>query len=492
MNCRRVRYLPVLVTLIAEGIAAGPSVCVAQSQMSYMLLESSTLVEDCPICGRPPLIMPLRGTFQLVFREQDPLFTIYDVKDISFEGGSGAFTYTVIGEGTYEIGGEVAAMQRMQLTAQINDVSGIELESRSWEVPRPWPIVEIDVAEEVVDPFTQLIVFSMHIVAAPVREVWFSTTTGFTSGTLKQPLSPGDLLSHTGRVVKKNSHLVGRLGIMPIVPDLGLDAFDVAAGGECLFSFSYEDGVFSEVLGHLHDGDLLSDGGRIVRTNQHLTSAFGLMPPVPDVGLDAVHVMEDGEILFSIGEKMFSEKLGVTLYPGDLLSDKGAVVRTNEQLLANFEPLDGQGDVGLDVIHVWPNGEIWFSTEAGFQSKRLGPVGDGDLLSDSGWIIFRNLELLQQFEPLEDLADFGLDSLFLVTESHSKEPSVTRPKIILDQEFGDVWIEWESDGKVFQVERADDPRGPYIPLNAIAPGTDYLDLAAALGKTKSFYRLREW
>jgi hypothetical protein len=35
-------------------------------------------------------------------------------------------------------------------------------------------------------------------------------------------ISPGDLISNRGRVVKRNIDLVGRLGVMPIAPDLGL------------------------------------------------------------------------------------------------------------------------------------------------------------------------------------------------------------------------------------------------------------------------------
>jgi len=482
--------LPLSVILVCAGLAAVPMPCLSQNPVTYMLLEGSSLVEDCTICGRPPLIMPMRGTFQLVFREENPLFTFYDVRNVSFEAGTGGLIYMVAGEGAYQIGGEVAVVHEMQLKVQVNDLPDIELQSGSWSITeRRWPVIEIDIAEEPIDP---LRVYSMHLIAAPVREIWFSTSTDFTSWTLGETVSAGDLLSHTGRVVRKNSHLVGKLGIMPIVPDLGLDALDIAAGGECLFSLELEEGIFSETLGNLHNGDLLSDKGRIVKRNQELTSAFGGMPPVPDVGLDAVHIMPDGEILFSIEQELFSENLGVMLYPGDLLSDKGVVVRSNKELVAKFEPVEGGKDVGLDAIYVWPSGEIWFSTESSFQSKRLGVIGYGDLLSDSGWVIFRNLELLQQFAPLEDLADFGLDSLFFVTDNHTKEVTTSKPTITVDPEFGDVWLRWESKGRVFQVERADDPRGPFVPLNAISPGTDYCDPAAALGKTKSFYRLREW
>jgi len=461
-----------------------------QVARSYMLLDGSTLTDDCTICDRRPIIVPMRGTFSLSLRETNPLFTVYDLRDINFDASNGILEYLVKGEGTYEIGGEVALMQRMQLKVQIDGVLGVELKSDYGPPQRVWPMIEIDVGEGVEPPRNPLQVFYMHIVAAPVREIWFSTRTSFTSGTLGERMSAGDLLSHTGRIVKTNSDLTRNLGIMPMVPDLGLDAVDVGPGGEVFFSC--DDYVFSQTLGPLQHGDLLSDKGRIVRTNQQLTSAFVPEPVASDVGLDAVQVKEDGEILFSIEQDLFSEALDVMLRPGDLLSNKGVIVRTNKELLAKFEPTDVQDDLGLDAIHVWPSGEIWFSTESGFQSKTLGAVSEGDLLSDNGTIVFRNLELLQRFRPLEKLANFGLDGLFLITDGEPKEPPTPKATITLWQESGDVRIDWTSDGKVFQLERADEPGGPYVAVGPITTDTEYVDLVGVLGTAKSFYRLRLW
>jgi hypothetical protein len=80
--------------------------------------------------------------------------------------------------------------------------------------------------------------------------------------------------------------------------------------------------------------------------------------------------------------------------------------------MAAFQPIDPvPANFGLDAAHVWPSGEIWFSTEVSFTDSRLGPVGKGDLLSDTGRVVARNRELLEIFSPIEDLADFGLDAL---------------------------------------------------------------------------------
>src|SRR5206468_8080166 len=110
-------------------------------------------------------------------------------------------------------------------------------------------------------------------------------------------ISAGDLLSNRGRVVKRNRELASQLGVMPPVPDIGLDAVQVTRRGEILFSIPGN--VFSETLGPIQHGDLLSNRGAIVRRNQQLLAAFGVATNSPDAGLDAVQLLPDGQILFS-------------------------------------------------------------------------------------------------------------------------------------------------------------------------------------------------
>jgi hypothetical protein len=201
---------------------------------------------------------------------------------------------------------------------------------------------------------------------------------------------------------------------MPPTPDLGLDGVDLLPGGE--IAFSIESDLFSETLGDLHEGDLLSDQGRVMMTYSKLITPLGPEPPPLDLGLDAADLLENGEILFSIEKDFFSESLGRSVRKGDLLSSKGFIVRSNEQLVARFQPADPKKDYGLDAIFVWPNGEVWFSVETGFYGQHFEPYNAGDLLSDQGYVVYRNLELLGAFQPLEDLADFGLDALWIVTD----------------------------------------------------------------------------
>jgi hypothetical protein len=234
-------------------------------------------------------------------------------------------------------------------------------------------------------------------------------------------ISDGDLLSVAGKVIRTNHQLTERLGIMPIVPDIGLDAVLKPPPKLCdgirplrgPIWFSAEDNAFSETLGKtLGHGDLLSDAGRIVRHNADLIKRFSPQPPLHDYGLDAVTFGPNGLLLFSVEEDFFSESLGRTINHGDLLCEDGRIFKTNAELMANFKPIEPRPiRFGLDAVHVWPHGEIWFSIEVDFIDGRFGHIGHGDLLSDTGRVVARNLELVGQFRPIEDVADFGLDAL---------------------------------------------------------------------------------
>ncbi len=267
----------------------------------------------------------------------------------------------------------------------------------------------------------------------PPIDLWFSTEVGFHAGRLSPAsidavaISPGDLLSRRGHIVRTNHELTARLGFMPIVPDLGLDAVALGPKGDVWFSFEEEYGpMWSERLArYIQHGDLVSEHGFVVRTNEELLAAFRRMPPVCDAGLDAVSRTPDKGLLFSTEAGFFSESLGRKVSHGDLLSDRGRVVMTNQQLLRNFKIVDptlrpAPFDYGLDVVILRANGEIWFSTETGFNVQRPDDtqqvrwIDDGDLLSTRGYVVARNLDLLSAFAPIEDLASFGLDAAVLV------------------------------------------------------------------------------
>lgn len=262
----------------------------------------------------------------------------------------------------------------------------------------------------------------------PGVDVWFSTVKSFRSG-VPTPLanaamiSDGDLLSRTGHIVRTNHELTRKLGIMPTVPDLGLDAVAVGPRGVIWFSFSTKavSQIWSETLGvWLKHGDLLSEEGYVVATNEQLLAGFVRMPPVSDAGLDAVARGPNGALLFSTKLDFFSEKLGGTVGHGDLLSNRGYILMRNWELLRNFRPPQtfAYQDYGLDAVVLRSNGETWFSTTLGFQDARLGPISDGDLLSTSGYIVARNRDLLAAFKPTDSTTtNFGLDAATVVLPS---------------------------------------------------------------------------
>jgi hypothetical protein len=277
----------------------------------------------------------------------------------------------------------------------------------------------------------------------------------------------------------------------PKPSDLGLDALDILPGGE--IAFSTEVDLFSETLGPLQHGDLLSDQDRVVRSLTDLIAPFDPMPPIADPGLDAVQVLDSGEVWFSVETEFFSQQLGVTIQRGDLLSSAGRIVKTGQELLARFHPPPIPTDFGLDAFHLWPGGEVWFSLEEGFDDSVLGHIGSGDLLSDSGEVVYRNLELLRGFQPLEKMADFGLDALYIVSDAQAQTLAGGRcMQTHLDPATGDLTMSWETKGRLHQLEKAVSVEGPWLPLGPITSELLFTDPGAITSGPQAFYRLREW
>ena len=472
--------------LVADrvGFAQPPA---GNGPWSYLLLNDSTLTDDCLICGRPTIAEPMRGTFQLRLLESNPLSARYALENISFTATSPR-NYHITGSGAFVVGGEVAVMQQMSLQLLIDDGFTNKLcyfTNSPSAAGRPW-MIDLTL-DQTNGTLTQL--YSLHLVAAPVREIWFSTVSPFTASSGSATfVEGGDLISTAGRIVKRNGDLFTSVGAYPPVPDLGLDAVDILPGGEIAFSLQVN--ITSTTLGPLQHGDLLSNRGRILRRNQQLLASFNIMPPQPDAGLDAVQVLDTGEILFSIHTNIFSEQLGGILHRGDLLSSTGLVLRSNQQLLSRFHPpVPATNDYGLDALHIWPGGEIWFSTEQGFQDGVLGPILEGDLLSDQGYIVFRNLELLNAFAPVQDPPSFGLDALYVITDA---TPAASAPRLSISAHSAGPNLAWQGQGHVFQVEHAATVTGSFLPLSPILPDLTFNDSGAPTNGMPRFYRLRQW
>jgi hypothetical protein len=406
-------------------------------------------------------------------------------------------TYDVTGKGTYRIGGEVALVQEVFLEVAIGNGATTNLcylTNSSARPVRGWPMMRFD-AIQTNGTMTQQ--YSFEIAAAPFREIWFSTTKGFNSQLWNPPtnwISSGDILSQTGRVVKRNYELVGRLGFMPVVPDLGVKDFDVLPGGE--IGFSLEQGQFSERLGMLSTGDLLDDRGMVLQKWEALLESFAPDPlPIP-FGLGAVQVRDDGEVYFSTQNSFFSSKLGATVSSTDLLSDTGTVIEKGDQLLGAFDLKDPSLDCGLAAVYVWPNPiqETWFFIQKGFYDSSSNYFAAGDLLSDRGYVVYRASELLLEFAPLEIAAGVPLDGLFVVAENRSAlstgNSKLSQP-VVTNQPPSSLVLSWTSSARVFQVEKGDSAAGPFVPAGPISTDTQFTD-EGALTNSGGFYRLRTW
>ena len=469
---------------VARG-QAPPGTCVR-----YTLVEGSYFVDDCLACDRPTIKQALRGSFDLVLLQDTAPYTKYAVKNIDFVAGAGSsLERRLSGEGTYERFEEFAVLQDMSLALVVKDAytnQPVYFTNDSRAVVMPFPLVQAGLAQT---NGTGLQMFSLQLLAAPVREIWFSTAKAFTSTNLSAPtnkLSGGDLLSNRGRVVRRNHDLLARIGIMPAVPDLGLDAVQVTSKGEILFSLPVD--VFSETLGPIQHGDLLSDRGALLKRNQDLLAAFH-PASTADAGLDGFQPMPDGELLFSIQSNV-AVSAALTLSGGDILSDRGQVYLKNQQLLANFQPSLTNHDFGLDAFYVFPSGEIWFAVAEGFTDGRIGPVQPGDLLSSLGYRVFSNQDLLAAFAPAEPAVDYGLDGLFVVTDTQPPRPPPVIQKATLSN--GQMTLSWTGDGSVFQLQAASSLTGPWVPCTDIVPDLSANVAIASQAPRSSFFRVQQW
>ena len=468
----------------------------SQQVWAYRLLQGSTFLDDCRICERLTMPLTMRGTFDLVLLEDTGTVTRYALSNISFTASAGAGTQArVIGDGTYTLisPGPAKPFPEMTLLTSINDSTNayvFTIDTNAPVVDRAWPLLQVSLIETQQATLTR--VYHMDLLAAPLREIWFSTASGLTASKWQSPTnrtSSGDVLSDSGRMVRPNGELLRKLGIMPGIPEIGIDAVDIARGGEILFSLN--DDVFSETLGPIHHGDLLSEHGKIVKRNQELLAAFKPVDAGLDYGLDAVQIITNGEIYFSITTNLVSPQIGM-LFRGDILSDQGRLVKSHQQLLSRFHPRVIDDDYGLDALYVWPGGEIWFSTEEGFTDTQLGPIQPGDLLSDQGFVVFLNLELTSAFAPVEDLSDFGLDAIYIVTDAIPPAPTPRIVSIKRASPSGDISVGWNGSGRVFQVEKAMRVTGPFLPTSSIVPDLSWIDFGASQRNAVGLYRLRQW
>lgn len=150
------------------------------ARWQYRLIDGSSWTDDCEKCGRPTIRWSLHGGFDLVLVEKHPLFNRYHLFDIRFFSGT---DYELEGEGDYQAGGEVALRQELRLDVEAKGTFGGPRTMTLTNMPGPptrlWPMWAVDVQEAESTPESKLL---LELRAAPVRELWFSTTYGTTAG----------------------------------------------------------------------------------------------------------------------------------------------------------------------------------------------------------------------------------------------------------------------------------------------------------------------
>jgi len=445
-------------------------------QTHYLLTDGSAIMNDCPTCDRVSIWEPIHGSFDFVVVQLNPFETALLLTNINFVSADINLPVTrITGSGALSL----FTAQPHEVTLDVTIIrSGsaetVHMTNAPAESPRIYPMLCANANE---DTPSQTRVYRLRLEAAPIRDLWFSTAVNMNSSIMGSVLH-GDLLSNFGTIVKHNAELTERLSIPD--GDVGLDAIDIGPRGELFFSTTSN--VESIVNGPISHSDIVTSAGRVYLQSAQLLAPFGVDDP--EAGLDALHIKADDEIYFSIS-KDIPRTGATTLHRGDILSSKGRIIRTEANLFSRWT--SSAAGIGVDALYVWPNGEIWFSTENDFTSSGGIPISAGDIISDQGYVAFRNSALTGPFNPTDAIADFGLDALAIISDAAAN----TTPTQIV--EFapvdGGFDLRWESAARVFQVERAATITGPWATVTGLTldqtAHDDFIGPAA-------FYRIRQW
>jgi len=84
-----------------------------------------------------------------------------------------------------------------------------------------------------------------------------------------------------------------------------------------------------------------------------------------------------------------------------------------------------------------------------------------------------------------------LDALYVITDATLPAPHPLL-NIQAANSTSSAGLTWQGQGRVFQVERADDVTGPYSPLGPFLPDLSFDDPGARPNRAQSYYRLRQW
>jgi hypothetical protein len=174
-----------LLMLAWVAIGACGDLTAAAQPFTYALLSGSDLTDDCLLCDRLSLPIPLQGTFDLLPLDSNPLFTRYQITNIAFRTiGTTGRTYEAKGGGLYRVGGEVALVQDLSLTLEINDGSAVAsctFTNVQSQVKSAWPEIQAGADQ---NNGTWVRLYRLKLVAAPVPQFRSVSVVG-SSGSLR-------------------------------------------------------------------------------------------------------------------------------------------------------------------------------------------------------------------------------------------------------------------------------------------------------------------
>jgi len=207
-------------------------------------------------------------------------------------------------------------------------------------------------------------------------------------------ISDGDVLSFGGVVCARNRDLLASFAVGRYLPDLGLDALEIIDIPSRLIAFSTE---LDDPALHFESGDLLFTNGAVI-PNLALVKPFGIDY---SIGLDGLQFVGEQERIIKFADSLVN-------VPRDTL------LRDPEQLRKLLEELD------ID---------IWFSTEGTFGAPREPKILDGDLLSvRTASLVATNSDLLPATVPAglpKRGVDFGLDGVMAVRSADAERAKAT-------------------------------------------------------------------
>jgi hypothetical protein len=121
---------------------------IGQQVTLYTLHDPSNFAVGCfGPCDCPIVSVELRGSFELVPAEVDPLFSHYDVVNVKWRTPSGTSERRITGKGTYRVGGEFAAQHEMKLELSIDGGPPRRFESGLVLGGGEFPLVDIELAQ---------------------------------------------------------------------------------------------------------------------------------------------------------------------------------------------------------------------------------------------------------------------------------------------------------------------------------------------------------